>query len=48
MKLPNFVNPSSDRFQKIGHDFSNKKVQKWKLSNNIKLKKKNQKNSNGS
>jgi hypothetical protein len=30
MKLTNFVNPSAD----IEHDFSNKKVQKWKLSKN--------------
>ena len=32
MKFPNFVNPSADTSPKIGHDFSNEKVQKWKLS----------------
>ena len=32
MKLPHFVNPSADRSPKIRHDFSNKEVQKWKLS----------------
>ena len=35
MKLPNFVNPSADSSQKIGHAFSNKEVQKRKLSKNI-------------
>ena len=34
MKLPSFVNPSADSSPKIGHDFSNKEVQKWKLSKN--------------
>ena len=34
MKLPNFVNPSADSLPKIGHDFSNKEVQKWQLSKN--------------
>jgi hypothetical protein len=34
MKLPNFVNPSTDSLPKIGHDFSNKVVQKLKLSRN--------------
>ena len=34
MKLPHFVNPSADRSPKIRHDFSNKEVQKWKLSKN--------------
>ena len=34
MKLPNFVNPSADSSPKIGHDFSNKGIQKWKLSKN--------------
>ena len=34
MKLPNFVNPSADISPKIGHDFSNKVVQKLKLSKN--------------
>jgi hypothetical protein len=28
MKLPNFVNPSADSSPKIGHDFSNKGIQK--------------------
>ena len=32
MKLPNFVNPFADSSSKIGHDFSNKGVQKLKLS----------------
>ena len=35
MKLPNFVNPSTDSSPKIGHDFSNKKVQKWKSLKNL-------------
>ena len=34
MKLTNFVSPSSDSLSKIGHDFSNKVVQKLKLSIN--------------
>ena len=34
MKLPNFVSSSSDGSSKIGHDFSNKVVQKLKLSIN--------------
>ena len=34
MKLPNFESPSSDSSSKIGHDFSNKVVQKMKLSIN--------------
>ena len=34
MKLPNFVSPSGDGSSKIGHDFSNKVVQKLKLSIN--------------
>ena len=34
MKLPHFVNPSTDSSSKIGHDFSNKVVQKLKLSIN--------------
>jgi hypothetical protein len=33
-KLPHFVNPFSDRSSKIVHDFSNKVVQKLKLSKN--------------
>ena len=49
MKLP-FVSPSTDSSSKIGHDFSNKPVQKLKLSINDPLKnyssrKKNQKDS---
>ena len=32
MKLPNFVNPSTDSSSKIWHDFSDKGVQKLKLS----------------
>ena len=32
MKLSNFVSPSVDSSSKIGHDFSNKVVQKLKLS----------------
>ena len=31
MKLPNFVSSSGDGSSKIGHDFSNKVVQKLKL-----------------
>jgi hypothetical protein len=31
MKLPNFVSPSADSLSKIGHNFSNKVVQKLKL-----------------
>jgi hypothetical protein len=31
MKLPNFVNPSNDSSSKIGHDSSNKVVQKLKI-----------------
>ena len=34
MKLPNFVSSSSDGSSKIGHDFTNKVVQKLKLSIN--------------
>ena len=34
MKLPNFVSSSGDSSSKIGHDFSNKVVQKLKLSIN--------------
>ena len=34
MKLPNFVSSSGDGSSKIGHDFSNKLVQKLKLSIN--------------
>jgi hypothetical protein len=34
MKLPNVVNPSSDSLPKNEHDFSNKVVQKLKLSKN--------------
>ena len=34
MKLPNFLNSSADSSPKIGHDFSNKGVQKLKLSKN--------------
>ena len=34
MKLPNFWSPSGDSSSKIGHDFSNKVVQKLKLSIN--------------
>ena len=34
MKLPNFVSSSGDGLSKIGHDFSNKVVQKLKLSIN--------------
>ena len=34
MKLPNFVSSSGDGSSKIGHDFSNKVVQKLKLSIN--------------
>ena len=36
MKLPNFVSSSGDGLSKIGHDFSNKVVQKLKLSINHK------------
>ena len=32
MKLPNVLNSSADSLSKIGHDFSNKGVQKLKLS----------------
>ena len=39
MKLPNFVSLSSDGSSKIGHDFSNKVVQKLTLSINIFYKK---------
>ena len=57
MKLPNFVSSSGDGSSKIGHDFSNKVVQKFKCSiNNFYKKratkqlffneKKNQKDSN--
>ena len=35
MKLPNFVPSSGDGSSKIGHDFSNKVVQKLKLSINV-------------
>ena len=38
-KLPNFEFPSGDGLSKIGHDFSNKVVQKLKLSINIFYKK---------
>ena len=34
MKLPNFVNPSADSLSKIGNDFTDKVVQKLKLSIN--------------
>ena len=34
MKLPNFQNPPADSSTKIGHDFINKDVQDWKLSEN--------------
>ena len=34
MKLPNFVSSFGDGSPKIGHDFSNKVVQKLKLSIN--------------
>ena len=34
MKLPNFMTPFTDSSSKIGHDFSNKGVQKLKLSKN--------------
>ena len=34
MKLPNFVSSSGDGSSKIGHGFSNKVVQKLKLSIN--------------
>ena len=34
MKLPNFVSSSCDGSSEIGHDFSNKVVQKLKLSTN--------------
>ena len=34
MKLPYFVSSSDDGLSKIGHDFSNKVVQKLKLSIN--------------
>jgi hypothetical protein len=34
MRLPYFGNPSSDSSPKIGHDFSNKVVQKFKSSKN--------------
>ena len=39
MKLPNFVNPSADGSSKIDHGFSNKVVQKLKLSKNYFYKK---------
>ena len=39
MKLHNFVSLSADSLSKIGHDFSNKLVQKLKLSINIVYKK---------
>ena len=35
MKLPNFVNPSNDSSSKIGHDSSNKVVQKLKIDKKI-------------
>ena len=57
IKLPNFVSSSGDGSSKIGHDFSNKVVQKLKLSINYFYKnvplnyyfslKKNQTNSDG-
>ena len=57
MKLSNFVSSSGDGSSKIGHDFSNKVVQKLKLSINYFYKnvplnyyfslKKNQTNSDG-
>ena len=34
MKLPNFLSPSWESWSKTGHDFSNKVVQKLKLSKN--------------
>ena len=34
IKLPNFVSSSGDGLSNIGHDFSNKVVQKLKLSIN--------------
>ena len=34
MKVPNLVNLSADRSPNIRHDFSNKEVQKRKLSKN--------------
>ena len=34
MKLPNFESPSGDSLSKIEHDFSNKVVQKMRLSIN--------------
>ena len=34
MKFPNFLSSSGDSLSKIGHDFSNKVVQKLKLSIN--------------
>ena len=39
MKLPNFVSPSTDSSSKIGHAFTNKVVQKLKLSINYFYKK---------
>ena len=39
MKLPNFVNPSSDSSSKIRHDFNNKGVHKLKSSKNCFYKK---------
>ena len=39
MKLPNFVNSSADSSSKNVHDFSNKVVQKLKLSKNVLLNK---------
>jgi hypothetical protein len=38
MKLPNFVSSSGDSSSKIGHDFSNKVVQKLKLNKLFKKK----------
>jgi hypothetical protein len=35
MKLPNFVNPSSDSLAKIGYDFNNKVVQILKLPKKV-------------
>ena len=35
MKLPNFVSSSGDGSSKIGHDFSNKVVQKLTLEKNV-------------
>ena len=39
MKLPNFVNSSADSSSKNVHDFTNKVVQKLKLSKNVLLNK---------